>query len=556
MSLPPSSLARAVPASQNTAPVIKFRCLYTHDIRRKAKRWQDGYLKFHTFNKRAMVYDDAGNFIGDHHWRESHDIQDGDELELDKGVLIQVSECMETTQTDISALFDRRKASQESPQQHKTPAPPSGVCSYPRQTPLARPPKSLNDLLGIQKGPIGRSVAPQSPYEQCHRPTQRHVQGKQDEDERPAKRQKPAPATEILQRKSTNEPLRKRTEVIDLDGPSLPKVSPRPVPVSGVRREIAQSTKRSNVSPKSPQESPSEQTRVRIPRSVAKSLSSVQSPFEKQSEQSKSTNNGAQLPLNPLRMRNEKPRQKLMYRALLPPKTSRALDSGEAQTKSNQTADVESLRDTDFDFSLSASTLAVLEELNTEDSDSARRSYQSPKLSTSQNTQNRLLNRIPTHAAVFGSLASSAGVELGNQFNPLPSSLTEMQEPDDPDGMPTVGRASAPVIRSHSDMSRMVTGSLPIDTTTQSNVRGPPAAAASMTAMKSNERKLFRKSYSDTNALRNQENGNNGLSRPLATHGPPREERYRNTTDNDTGPWTAEAFDFFDWWPPGRPIPT
>ncbi|EED13630.1 conserved hypothetical protein [Talaromyces stipitatus ATCC 10500] len=149
MSVPPSSLNRAtsVPASQNTAPVITFRY---------------GYLKYHTFNKRALVYDDAGNFIGDHHWPGSHDTQDGDELELDKGVLIQVTECMETTQTDISVLFDKRKARQESPQQ-KTPAPPqlpsSGIpsASYTRQSPLARlarpfnPLKPLNDVLGYSE---------------------------------------------------------------------------------------------------------------------------------------------------------------------------------------------------------------------------------------------------------------------------------------------------------------------------------------------------------------------------------------------------------------------
>jgi hypothetical protein len=192
----------------------------------------------------------------------------------------------------------------------------------------------------------------------------------------------------------------------------------------------------------------------------------------------------------------------------------------------------------------------VFEELNIGDSDAARRPHQTPKTSASQNTQNRLLNRIPTHAEVFGSLASPAGVELGNELGPLPSSSPEMQE-NDHAGIPTIDRALAPVMRSHSDMSRMVTGQ-----TAPSDLPEPPAAAASTTALKRNERKLFRKSHSDTNALRNLESGNNGLSRPLATHGPPREERNINITNNDTGPWTAEAFDFFDWWPPGRSMPT
>lgn len=108
----------------------------------------------------------------------------------------------------------------------------------------------------------------------------------------------------------------------------------------------------------------------------------------------------------------------------------------------------------------------------------------------------------------------------------------------------------------------MITEPFPVETAPSGNVPGPSAAAAAaiipMTAIKRNERKLFRKSHSDTNALRNPENGNHGPSRPLPTHGPPREERNTDNSvaNNDTGPWTAEALDFFDWWPPGRPIPT
>jgi hypothetical protein len=368
-----------------------------------------------------MVYDDAGNFIGDHHWRESHDIQDGDELELDKGVLIQVSECMETTQTDISVLFDKRKASQESPQQQKTPAqlqppPPSSnvsvPSSYARQSPLARPLrpfnplKPLNDVLGIQRGPIGRSVTPQSPYEQCHRP-QRPVERTQQKDERPAKRQKLTPTSDILQHKSTNEPVRSRSEVIDLDKSTFTKPPPKAVPVSSVRKlqekstdsprvpsdniprfpveqtpsreqprpdgqrptnnttvlsgntrqsisdetsrqgqsrpEAPTPTDNTRLSSHNPRETTIERTsRKEQSRSVAQRPSAQTTPAQNASnmqtssarpqvlsEKSKSIINSNNVPINPLRMSNEKPRQKLMYRALLPTN-----GSGEAQTKS------------------------------------------------------------------------------------------------------------------------------------------------------------------------------------------------------------------------------
>lgn len=424
MSLPPSSLSRStpttVPASQNTAPVIKFRCLYTHDVRRKAKRWHDGYLKFHTFNKRVMVYDDAGNFIGDHHWRESHDIQDGDELELDKGVLIQVSECMETTQTDISVLFEKRKASQESPQPQKTPAPQplppqsshvSMSASCARQSPLARPVrpfnplKPLNDVLGIHRGPIGRSVTPQSPYDQCHRPP-RPVERTQQEDERPTKRPKSTPTSDMSQQRSTNESVRSRPEVVESDNPTFAKPPPKAVPSSSVRKLLEKSTDSPRVQVNRTRR-PVEQTKSReqprpedpgptnnatvLPGNTPPSISDeasrrVQSrpeamkptnnhsaPSERireltieqtsrkeqsrsepskpsaqptpvriasnaqtssarpqvLSEKSKSTINSNNAPINPLRIRNEKPRQKLMYRALLPPTGTR-----EAQTKS------------------------------------------------------------------------------------------------------------------------------------------------------------------------------------------------------------------------------
>src|SRR6266702_6934698 len=86
----------SIPPSQNTALVLEFRCLYSHDLRRKSKRWQDGFLRYHTFNKRVMVYDVPRNFIGDTHWKETMELQEGDELTLEKGVLVEVAEAVGT----------------------------------------------------------------------------------------------------------------------------------------------------------------------------------------------------------------------------------------------------------------------------------------------------------------------------------------------------------------------------------------------------------------------------------------------------------------------------
>lgn len=165
--------ASALPASQ-TAPVAEFRCLFTHDVRRKQKRWQDGYLKFHTFNNRVMVSDQARNHIGDTYWKESNELQEGDELSLDKGVLVEVAEATGITQTNLAPLFDwkTKDGAKELPPARPTPSAPKPfqrpstvVPSNVPQTGTQLRHKSLNTLLGTPKGPVGKAQSMKSPYE-------------------------------------------------------------------------------------------------------------------------------------------------------------------------------------------------------------------------------------------------------------------------------------------------------------------------------------------------------------------------------------------------------
>ncbi|KAL2357867.1 hypothetical protein BJ546DRAFT_834879, partial [Cryomyces antarcticus] len=160
----------AVPPTQNTAPVLEFNCLYTHDVRRKQKRWQDGFLRYHTFNRRVMVYDVPRNFIGDTHWQREGDLQQGDEVALEKGgVMVQVAEAVGTTETDLSELLHKRtKASSPSSRVpspalvRRTPASSSTAPLAPSQ--LRH--KSLNALLGTPKGQVGRALlSMKSPFE-------------------------------------------------------------------------------------------------------------------------------------------------------------------------------------------------------------------------------------------------------------------------------------------------------------------------------------------------------------------------------------------------------
>lgn len=160
-----------VPATQNTAPVLEFRCLYTHDLRQKKKRWQDGLLRFHTFNKRVMVYDVSRNFIGDTYWREGEVVQDGEELQLEKGVMIQVGEAVGSMEQDLTALLERKKPAQDGSTTHNS-SPRNTYASTATTTgapsTLLRP-KSLNALLGTPRGTLGRATLPnKSPYQERH----------------------------------------------------------------------------------------------------------------------------------------------------------------------------------------------------------------------------------------------------------------------------------------------------------------------------------------------------------------------------------------------------
>jgi hypothetical protein len=192
----------SIPPSQNTAPVLEFNCLYTHDIRRKQKRWQDGFLRFHTFNKRVMVYDVPRNFIGDMHWKEGEDLQEGDEVTLEKdAVLVQVSESVGRTETDLTELKQSAKKSKRTEGGQRSSSPPRNVAtpSRPMGPPTARPGtasvaggntqlkhRSLNALLGTPKGRLGKATIPtKSPFE-----TRQAEENENWESGRPPKRSK------------------------------------------------------------------------------------------------------------------------------------------------------------------------------------------------------------------------------------------------------------------------------------------------------------------------------------------------------------------------------
>lgn len=91
--------------------VAEYRCIFTEDVNKKNKRWQDGRFTRHSFNQRALVYDDRGNLIGGDCQHLIPVINEGDELQLDIGhttILIQVQERIGDRQQDLSELVGKR----------------------------------------------------------------------------------------------------------------------------------------------------------------------------------------------------------------------------------------------------------------------------------------------------------------------------------------------------------------------------------------------------------------------------------------------------------------
>ncbi|KAI1001490.1 hypothetical protein K3495_g6709 [Podosphaera aphanis] len=156
----PSNLTVHSPV-RNSAPVLDFRCLFTRDLIRKQKRWQDGRLKFHTFNKRIIVHDEKSNLVGDSHWQEDGALEEGTELSLERsGVLVEVGEYMGKRDQNLDELLDKRirerekraaaKIASGTPQRFSVQSHPSGL-SHLRS-------KALNTMLASSKKFEGLTV--------------------------------------------------------------------------------------------------------------------------------------------------------------------------------------------------------------------------------------------------------------------------------------------------------------------------------------------------------------------------------------------------------------
>jgi Protein of unknown function (DUF2439) len=351
-----------VAPTQNTAPVFEFRCLYTHDLRKKKKIWHDGSLRFHTFNRRVMVYDDSKNYIGDAHWRETGDFQEGEELKLDKGVMVEVGERIGQTETDLAPIIleKRRPDHASSPPRAALQANSYSSAMRANSTLSQARPRSLAAVLGASQGQIGRArIATRSPFEQ----RQDQIQRPEVCRESPAKKRKtgadkenvmynPAPVRQIqcagpqttarLQLTNTvtsfsrgapgfsRTYLTRNGDLFTQPPSSPPRLAPPVVPENVVKLTPAQQSLQGAQYP-----APGSTELVRGSTSTSRSKPKPKpKPKRKQATVSgddrkaespthlngvvQSSSTGASTLRNRLRFANEKPRKKLIYKGLLP----------------------------------------------------------------------------------------------------------------------------------------------------------------------------------------------------------------------------------------------
>lgn len=179
-------------SSPSSAAVLEFICLFTHDLRRKQKRWEDGRLKFHSFNNRVMVYDDRGGFVGDMHWRRDYAFGEGEEIELERGgIIVQVQDLVRRTEQDLSEMIDKRAKEKEQRQLQAVARARGPTSVLPPSMPRPVPSdhfqlrhRPLHRLIGTPSGHHGKALIPQeSPYES-------RQQNAETPDDRAAKRRK------------------------------------------------------------------------------------------------------------------------------------------------------------------------------------------------------------------------------------------------------------------------------------------------------------------------------------------------------------------------------
>ena len=321
-------------------------------------------MRFHTFNKRIMIYDVPQNYIGDTHWRKDQVVQDGDELQLERGILVQVGEAVGSIEQDLTALFEKKRHRQAvSPGKATTPPQPALLASA-RSTaaPISQlRPKPLIALLGPPRGPHGRALlSTKSPYEHRQRGGNDSLEDgrafkRQRLDSRPNRHHDTPlwvrtadsqgyPGNQLKEKRCVPSPAGRSTkdtvrEIIEVDSSDQDAATPKHVRPQNNSSRVRDRQKQCVSSPDEPSlflsQSPDNSwsaAETARPEVVAKPLEYHPTI----SKQAAPTHTTGYIVVNPLRIVSRKPRKKLMYKDLLPP---RPPSRGNAENKREKAPD-------------------------------------------------------------------------------------------------------------------------------------------------------------------------------------------------------------------------
>ncbi|KAG5517965.1 hypothetical protein PMAC_000420 [Pneumocystis sp. 'macacae'] len=103
--------------------------------------WHDGFLHFHRFNFRAMLYDEE-NALVDDLFMPKQSVVSGDQIEFDHH-LVSVEDALGTTYTDISSLYKRNHNIIKTEKNTIVPQKPSYIRKSLKQQPKQSLPKQL-----------------------------------------------------------------------------------------------------------------------------------------------------------------------------------------------------------------------------------------------------------------------------------------------------------------------------------------------------------------------------------------------------------------------------
>lgn len=542
-----------------------------------------------------MVYDTSNNFIGDLHWQANAEIEDGDELELERGgVLVQVGERLERTETDLTPLLEKKKTGSAT---GITAAARTTAMSPISQGNVASPSssrfsiasssivqfssdrlKSLNEVLGIKRAPIGKAVLrTKSPYEQ----RQETLAANSETSQRPSKRQKRSSIEEgtrerceqstrpvsrtTLTTKSSSRELSATSSIVDLtEGASIqqnrqsicPPVRETAGSRSSSRKETPKVAEKSELNA-IPSLSFQPASSVKVSDTSRPSRSRRKSPDKEPSSRQKSITDSFAVDssISMLRFPTQKPRNKLMCMELL--------SASAAEKKAKKQKDQVGARIEQERLSTSSNTNNLPPILESpSDVNNASSAAKAVSSSTDANDTLAFVPSVSTmqaleEAATIPPPSSQRDAMISDFFKPSkPKPLPS--EPVANPGLPenTSAATSRTLNRSHSDTMSLLPPVVEEGVTTDTPLPAEPRPRPQPRGLG----RPLQKSVSDVSTLR-ASNSRSATGRGLQTTLLPvttAAELHNAALEGDEeeqGPWTCEALDLFDFWPPGRPKP-